>query len=1035
MKNCFIAVLLFGLSLFGRDYSYTEHFPVLPQPWYFASPSAIDVGPGGNLYVLHSNNKVSVFTAGGVFLRQYVLYYQSWNGMVSRSLKALAVDPSGNMYLADVLEHVLLKVDVQGNIVNKFSFFNREGDLETDTQGNLYFADTNANEDDPIGREHPVHKFDPQGNILLEFGAPAYSTGDAALWGPRGIFIGNDGTYYISDSKKIKQFNASGQYLRSIDVTSLPFSGTLSVGRPIYVYNGIIYALIKSGLLVKLTPTGELLGSFGHEGSDPSGLGSISELALVNDKIYFSDRQNQWVSIFSLDGVFISGWQSMGHNQKQFWNPKRVWVDNPGNVYVCDTGNNRIQKFDRKWNLDMVFGSEGTGAGQFKNPSGVYVDDEGSIYVADKDNYRVQKFDKKGQFLFQWGTQGTGNGQFQSLMDIDGDRDGYIYVLDGGGTKGYVQKFSRTGQFAAKFSVSPSPDLWDVRGIGVNNNGLIYVAESSANLYIYDTQGNFVGYIPDELKLDSPLDAAVSPTGDIFVADSKKGVAQFNPDGTFVAYLAAGTDVLKDVYIPTGVAVHNTGRLYICEEANGRVLVYEPKAGLKMTVPAAASIRGALGTDWRTDLSIFNPGSSAIDVTLDYYKADGPLSYAFTLQPSSFLSLPDVIGSTFNAPNTFGALTAVCLNEDQPLIFSRTYNLTEQGTYGQGIRGSPYGATFYEGDNAFLTGLKNTDAFRSNVGFFNLQDIPIEVQLVLYDEAGVELASTSYPLAALSHLQVNNIFSSLSLSGDHEAAWARVWTDTLWGRFTSYGSIVDNRTGDPVYLEAKPLGGYMPEDFHWILPAVASTPGAYGTNWRTETVFTNSLLESNEITLTYHPVTGGDPFVETFTLEPGEVKSYADFLGEAFALDESFGWLEIDSSCAGLQARARIFTGETGTYGQGLQAQQQNTLSFGTSPVYLLNLLENENYRSNLGLLNLSDTEMIFTLDLLKDAAVVSSKTLTLSAQTLQQLNGVLSSFFETSGDSFTVKITGPEGAIYTAYLSTVDNRTGDAVYQSFSSQ
>jgi hypothetical protein len=50
-------------------------------------------------------------------------------------------------------------------------------------------------------------------------------------------------------------------------------------------------------------------------------------------------------------------------------------------------------------------------------------------------------------------------------------------------------------------------------------------------------------------------------------------------------------------------------------------------------------------------------------------------------------------------------------------------------------------------------------------------------------------------------------------------------------------------------------------------------------------------------------------------------------------------------------------------------------------------------------------------------------------------LNGVLSSFFETSGDGYTVKITGPEGATYTAYLSTVDNRTGDAVYQSFSSQ
>jgi len=1036
MKNCIIAALLVSTFLYGRNYSYTEHFPVLPQPWYFASPSSMDVGPGGTLYVLHSNNMVSVFTADGVFLKQYRFYFQSGNAPIRRSLAALAVDPSGFMYLGDVLEHVLLKVDQQGNIVNKFSYFNRQGDLETDAQGNLYFSNTNANETDPLGRENPVHKFDPQGNVLLEFGAPAYSSGEAALHGAYGLFVGGDGTIYITETYKIKSFDASGQFIRSIDIRNLPLSGFLAIGKAIQVQDGIIHAVIGqdlNSLVVRLSQTGELLGYFGHQGSNPGDIGGPTEIAILNGIYYLSDWWNHWISTFSLDGTFISNWQPMGHSTGKFWNPKRVWVDNPGNVYVCDTGNHRIQKFDRKWNFDMAIGSEGTGTGQFKNPSGVCVDDEGNIYVADKDNYRVQKFDKKGVFLLQWGTQGTGNGQFGTLLDVDGDKDGYIYTLDGSGA--YIQKFSRQGQFVLKFKASPHPDARSVQGFGVGNTGLIYIAEYDFKLYIYDTQGNFVGYIPDEQKLGFPLDVAVSSTGEIFVADSQKGVAQFNPDGTFVAYLAAGNDVLKDVYIPTGVAVHNTGRLYICEEANGRVLVYEPKAGLKMTVPAAASVHGALGTDWRTDLSIFNPGSSAIDVTLDYYKADGALSSSFTLQPSTFLSLPDVIGTTFNAPNTFGALTAICLNDDQPLIFSRTYNQTDQATYGQGIRGSPYEATFYQGETAYLTGLKNTTAFRSNVGFFNLQDIPIEVQLVLYDEAGVELASISYPLAALSHLQVNSIFSSLSLSGDHDAAWARVWTDTLWGRFAAYGSIVDNRTGDPVYLEAKALGGYLPEDFHSILPAVASTPGAYGTNWRTEAVFTNSPLGSTDVTLTYHPVTGGDPFVETFTLEPGEVKSYSDFLGEAFALDESFGWLEIDSSCAGLQARARIFTGETGTYGQGLQAQQQTTLSLGTSPVYLLNLLENENYRSNLGLLNLSDAETTFTFDLLKDSSVVSSKTLTFSGQTLQQLNGVLSSFFGTSGDGYTVKITGPEGAAYTAYLSTVDNRTGDAVYQSFSSQ
>jgi DNA-binding beta-propeller fold protein YncE len=1025
MKKCLLVVLLFGCVLHARDYTYTEHFPVLPQPWYFAYPEAMDIGPGGNLYVAHSRNRVSVFSPDGVFLKQYRFMVSIWGEMMPRSIRALAVDPSGNMYLADAQESALVKADPQGNIVNKFYNFYLRGDLETDAQGNVYFADTTVNDGLPGPMYPTIIKFDPQGNILLSF---------VASQSPTGLGLDTQGNIYVAATYyQIMKFDPLGNLLGSFGVygqdpgkLDYPNDVEIDAQGNLYVTDSVVYRIQK------FSSAFDFILQWGTQGSSSGQFHSVKSARIYQSKIFCLDGNNR-IQIFDLNGNLITLWQPMGHDQGQFWKPGRVAVDNPGNVYVCDTGNHRVQKFDRKWAPDIVIGSEGTGQGQFKNPSGVYVDDEGNIYVADKDNYRVQKFDKKGQFLLQWGTKGVGNGQFETLLDIDGDRDGFIYTLDLTGQA--IQKFTRQGQFALKFKASPHPDAHSVKGFGVNNNGLIYIAENWAKLYSYDTQGNFVGYIPDELKLDSPLDVAVGTTGDIFVADSKNGVAQFNPDGTFVAYLAAGTNVLQDVYIPTGVAVHNTGRLYICEEANGRVLVYEPKAGLKMTVPAAASVHGALGTDWRTDLSIFNPGLSAIDVTLDYHKADGALSSSFTLQPATFLSLPDVIGTTFNAPNTFGALTAICLNDDQPLIFSRTYNQTEQGTYGQGIRASPYGTTFYQGEGAYLTGLKNTADFRSNVGFFNLQDIPIEVQLVLYDEAGVEMASASYSLGALSHLQVNSIFSSLSLTGDHETAWARAWTDTLWGRFAAYGSIVDNRTGDPVYLEAKPLGGYMPEDFHWILPAVASTPGAYGTNWRTETVFTNSLLESNEITLTYHPATGGDPFVETFTLEPGEVKSYSDFLGEAFALDESFGWLDIDSSCAGLQARARIFTGEIGTYGQGLQAQQQTTLSLGTSPVYLLNLLENANYRSNLGLLNLSDTEMIFTLDLLKDSSVVSSKTLTFPAQTLQQLNGVLSSFFETSGDGFTVRITGPEGAAYTAYLSTVDNRTGDAVYQSFSSQ
>ena len=52
-------------------------------------------------------------------------------------------------------------------------------------------------------------------------------------------------------------------------------------------------------------------------------------------------------------------------------------------VYVADSSNNRIQKFDSNGNFITKWGTEGTGDGQFSNPDGIAVDSSGNVYVAD----------------------------------------------------------------------------------------------------------------------------------------------------------------------------------------------------------------------------------------------------------------------------------------------------------------------------------------------------------------------------------------------------------------------------------------------------------------------------------------------------------------------------------------------------------------------------------------------------------------------------------------------------------------------------
>ena len=59
-------------------------------------------------------------------------------------------------------------------------------------------------------------------------------------------------------------------------------------------------------------------------------------------------------------------------------------------MYVADSGNNRVQKFDSNGNFISKFGTYGTGDGQFINPVDIAVDSSDNVYVDDSLNSKVQ---------------------------------------------------------------------------------------------------------------------------------------------------------------------------------------------------------------------------------------------------------------------------------------------------------------------------------------------------------------------------------------------------------------------------------------------------------------------------------------------------------------------------------------------------------------------------------------------------------------------------------------------------------------------
>ena len=103
-----------------------------------------------------------------------------------------------------------------------------------------------------------------------------------------------------------------------------------------------------------------------------------------------------------------------------------------GTLYVLDSGNFRIQAFDRDGKFLHAFGKVGVNTGNFARPRGIAVDDEGKIYVSDASFNNFQVFQPDGQLLLAVGQTGAQSnpGLYGLLNGIAVDETGNVYVTD-----------------------------------------------------------------------------------------------------------------------------------------------------------------------------------------------------------------------------------------------------------------------------------------------------------------------------------------------------------------------------------------------------------------------------------------------------------------------------------------------------------------------------------------------------------------------------------------------------------------------------
>ncbi len=224
-------------------------------------------------------------------------------------------------------------------------------------------------------------------------------------------------------------------------------------------------------------------------------------------------------------------------------------------------------------------------------------------------------------------------------------------------------------------------------------------------------------------------------------------------------------------------------------------------------IAAGASANGAGGTVWATDLGINNLGSDELTYKFQFLPrgADNTgvaMSDPFTLIGNGSIVYRD-IWKSLTGSNGAGAINVCVDNGDAAGVTSRTFNIGDEGTFGQiieGMRGSP-AAKVATGEKVRLGYLFENDAFRTNIGFMNSGANEITVKVEFFDHGGNSLGTKSVDLAPYSNNQWTKAYtlSPINASGI-TAGFADVWSDTAGANFLTYASIVDNGTGDPTTI-------------------------------------------------------------------------------------------------------------------------------------------------------------------------------------------------------------------------------------------
>ncbi len=333
---------------------------------------------------------------------------------------SVAVDPSGNLWVADLENGRIQKIDVVSNVFEVFPMEPYTHRPQSVSLDDLIGKSSSPAADLAFKRDLQPEKPTSRENFVSQ----------QKLLGSMPAFDAPETTFLSKPDPGIDQ-----RWFFFTSYVNQPFSLAIDARNFLYIADSK-YKLVQKVDLGSKARKG--IGGYG------SGFGHyevpISVAVDFEGNVYVVD-----VQLIKLLKYGPSGKTILQVDLEKVGNkvPPGISVDGTGNIYVVDSARDKLQKFNRYGKLIREWGGKGDKAGQFHQPVGVATDDHRHVYVADFDNNRIQIFDENGKFLAEWGNRGTEAEKMNGPTGVAVGKGGKIYVCD--------YKNNRIQEFEVKF--------------------------------------------------------------------------------------------------------------------------------------------------------------------------------------------------------------------------------------------------------------------------------------------------------------------------------------------------------------------------------------------------------------------------------------------------------------------------------------------------------------------------------------------------------------------------------------------------------